>query len=123
MGQQYELGKMDCFSLILNYCDIIEYVVPEEYMGLTRETYKDLYLSSPVRAKEIMICFMQDHFEEINLSDFFTGDIALLRFNKHIFLGIASGNGTVISANIKEGVHLIQLGQYKMERVFRCRML
>lgn len=121
IGMEYELGKMDCFSLILHYADILKYPLPKEYKGLTRENYKDLYLENPLLAKEIMIDFMIDNFKEIPLSKMFTRDILLLEYKNRKFLAINGGNGNIIGASEKRGISAIPLKFYKILKVFKCQ--
>lgn len=122
VGLGYELGKMDCFSLIVEYMKMRGCKIPETFEELTLETYADLFIIDPAKAKEIMIRFMQSQTDELSIGECFAGDIALLSCDDTIFLSIVGGNGTCIGATTEYGVRVLPMNIYKIKRVFRCHL-
>jgi hypothetical protein len=121
IGLEYELGKMDCFMLIMAYLKKRGISVPERYRGWTLETYKKLYKQSPARARQIMIDFMDEHLDKAHPNKTAPGDIYLLRLKNHPpALAINGGNATVICAAEKKGVVAVPLRYYSIEGAWKC---
>jgi len=122
VGKTYQLGKVDCFSIIIIYLKMIGCKIPKSFKGETLSTYKDLYINEPEKAKALMIEFMQSLLEEIPVHKTFAGDILLLQLNNDLpFFGINGGNGKFISACEIQGVQVLPLQYYKILKVFKCR--
>lgn len=122
VGRGYDLGTMDCFSLTLEYLILRGCEIPEEFMGQTRDTYADLFLSDPKKAKSIMIKFMEHYTDEIPASKCFAGDMVLMSSAGSLpFLAIDGGNGNCIGATECSGVRVLPMRFYDIEKVFRWR--
>ena len=85
VGIPYVLGGaasgrgLDCFSSIYRYLAELGQDLPDEFKGLTLETYAGLFVEDPLQAKEIMVEFIDSVADPIDLSEAFAGDIHLLR--------------------------------------------
>jgi len=122
VGKQYSLGTDDCFSLIIKYLRNCGIDIPGEYMGLTMETYADLFRTDPARAKEVMVALMDELMIAARPEEAFAGDILLLALNEAPpFLAIHSGNGRVLAATEGRGVCQLSINRYEIVRVWRCR--
>jgi hypothetical protein len=122
IGLKYELGKVDCFRLIITYMELIGKKLPSEYKGYTLETYKDLYLRNSKEAKELMVELMNDLLEPINIHHILPGDICLLKLrSSKPFLGIETGNANLIVAAETKGVTVVPRKYYTILGAWRCR--
>ena len=119
MGAEYSLGQKDCFGIILDYLDNRGINYPQEYKGLTRESYKELYLKEPEQAKKIMIAYIEDNFKEVDIKENRPGFILLISHKDRISLAINGGNATAIFATEKMGVIKLPIKYYKLLRVWR----
>ncbi len=94
--------------------------IPDEYEGITRDTYKDLFLKDPGKAKEIMLRFIGDYLEEIPPHKALAGDILLLSLRSTMpFLAIAGGNGNIVAASVEHGVSVTPRKHYTIQRAYR----
>ena len=57
-GKSYQLGSVDCFSIIMDYLDD-KIQIPNEYKGSSRDKYQELYESNPTKAIGKMIEFLK----------------------------------------------------------------
>lgn len=122
VGLEYELGRMDCFSMIINYLILRGETIPDSFQGQTMATYADLFKTDPVRAKEIMLDLMVFLLDEIAVVKAFAGDVLLLELSDYPpFLAIDGGNGVVVAASPTRGVSPIGKNLYTVRRAFRCR--
>jgi len=121
VGKKYSLGECDCFRVVLMFFDIVGVGYPKEFKGVTVSNYKDLFLSDPISAKELMIDFLDSFIESIRPAYYISGDILLLQREGFLpFLAIAAGNGTIISASEQFGVGTTPIKFYKTKRAWRC---
>jgi len=125
IGIPYELGRMDCFMAVVRYLQE-KGCAPNinEYQGITLETYAEVFLNDPERAKNIMVQLMDDYFSVIESKKAAPGDIALLKLRGNSappFLGIIAGNAIIIIATEQDGVTTYPLKHYKILRAWRCQ--
>jgi len=122
INKPYELGKLDCFALILEYAEIVGHELPEKFMGYGIHDYLEFYPEDLDFSEKWLVGFMQECFGEIKISKARTGDIVLLSLNDSFpFLGIKCGNGRVIGATKEYGTRVMPLRPYKTLRAFQCR--
>ena len=129
VGRPYALGEMgrglDCFSSIYAYLGEAGQELPDEYQGLTLQTYADLFREDPGRAKEIMCEFMGSVADEIEPGLARVGDVLLLKCRTKPeagpALGIHGGGGNVVTSSREHGVTVYKLKNYTIERAWRCR--
>lgn len=122
VGRGYILGTNDCFSLILNYLSMNGVTVPDNYEGISRDTYADLFTNDPGKAKKLMVSFLDNLLETVPSAEAFAGDILLLVVPGELpFLAINAGNGRVIGAAPSKGVCQLPANKYEIVRVWRCQ--
>ena len=106
VGRSYELGRSDCFTLVIDYLRLRGVNIPNdvEFKGLTFKNYKDAYLENT----DVIDCaveFLLQYCKEIKLHECLAGDILLLQNESGTkYLGIDGGNGNVITAVINQDV-------------------
>lgn len=126
VGTPYTLGKMDCFMLIITYLRKKGIDIPEQYEGLTLNTYKDLFERDAQASKDIMIGFMDSILQPVMPRKAGPGDILLLKLRgrpKELpFLAINGGNSVVIFVIEEKGVVAFPLRYYSMLRGWTCRV-
>ena len=117
--QKFELGKMDCFRLVYDYLKK-QMPLPEEFKGVTLDTYENLFNEKPEAARGLMVDFLKEYLNEIKPYEVTAGDIVVLNYNySPFFLGIAVGNASVLLATESKGVDTFPLRYYKIVRAFR----
>ena len=129
VGRPYALGDqgrgLDCFSSIYAYMAEAGQELPDEYQGLTLQTYADLFRADPARAKTIMCEFMGAVTDEIEPGKARVGDVLLLKCRTKPeagpALGIHGGGGNVVTSSREHGVTVYKLKNYTIERAWRCR--
>lgn len=134
IGRPYRLGGSadargaDCFSSIWDYLfqRLGPEKLPEQYEGLTMNTYADLYKEDPEQAKCIMIRLMKDLLHEIHPNKAAAGDILRLecKLGDDVevvdFLAIDVGNGKFIMATESRGLVIWPKRFYKVRAAWRC---
>lgn len=122
IGLPYRLGVVDCFSAILGYLEERGYPVPEEFEGVDRAGYADLFVASPAEAKALMVRFIDSLLPPLAPAFAVAGDILLLRLDDSLpFLAIDGGNGAIIAASEARGVGLLPKNIYTVMGAWRCR--
>ena len=96
--------------------------LPEEFNGVTLDTYKQLFQDEPAKAKKVMVEFIDSVLEPIPGYKAIPGDIYLLSLEKNPlpFLAICAGNANIISVTESKGVTVFPLKTYKIERAWKC---
>lgn len=132
-GLPYKLGGpadvkgADCFSVVWDYLLYKNINLPNEYEGLTIDTYAQLYRTDPEQAKCIMIRLMKDLLMEIPPHSAVAGDILRLECKLGAdvvdFLAIDGGNGRFIMATEKSGVTIWKKRFYNVREAYRCPVL
>ena len=123
LGQKYEFGKVDCFALVLQYCELIGKELKQEHDNHNIRDYGSFYPGDLAYSERWLEGFMEENFEEIEIGKAFVGDIILMRLNGSFpFLGIKGGNGRVIAATKEYGVRVLPLKPYTVERAFKCQL-
>jgi hypothetical protein len=119
VGNKYELGKVDCFKLIIDYLREQEVPLPIEFKGLTLDSYKDYYQKDPLAAKETMLELMNELLSPIDPNKAIPGDIVLIKLrgqSSTLALAIEGGNSVCITAAEKQGVVALPLKYYRKLR-------
>lgn len=128
-GKQYELGKNDCFFVIINILREIGINIPNdtEIEGINSDNCIELWQRNPARAKEMMVKFAEYIADEIPIRQRRTGDLILLTVinnykNKYPFpfIGLQVGD-KIISATKEFGVKAYKLNYFNIIKVFRLR--
>jgi len=126
VGVPYKLGGksveegLDCFSLILAVGEDLGYDLPYEFEGCTRDTYAELFASSPLAAKRLMIAFLNSAYEKISPRRLRPKDLVLLSNpdTGNIVVGVYSGSNMVLTAP-ESGVALFELSLYTIKGAYR----
>ena len=128
VGRAYALGGCatgcDCFSLVYLYLQELSLELPDEFEGLTLETYAARFEQDPDGAKEVMVRFISSLLPELEPRFAFAGDLLLLRLRGEEdgrFLGIHGGGTNVICATREDGVAVYPLQGYKILRAWKCQ--
>lgn len=122
VGLEYELGKMDCFMLAVEYLKIRGHEFPESYRGLTLVNYKDLWLRDSKKAKIIMIDFLDRLLQPVHNNKRQPGDLLLTKLKGYpAALSIDGGNANIVCATEEKGVTVVPLRYYMIERSWSCR--
>jgi hypothetical protein len=117
-NSKYRLGCVDCFSIILDYLSFRNIAIPDQFQGITRESYTILFLEDAIRAKELMVAFVDSlfrHRENVNLR--MPGDILLTKLktdSSSLSLAIESGNGMLICVSMELGVMIVSSQYYSI---------
>jgi len=81
-GRPYALNEavgLDCFSSICTYLAMRGVEIPEEFEGYSVTDYKDLFLSDPEMAKELMVKLVESLLDEIDPHFSMAGDVLLAK--------------------------------------------
>jgi len=117
--QQYELGQIDCFRLVMDYArSFNNKELPVEFSGMTLETYGDWYLQDENRTVEIAIKYLDTYLHEIPESKTIAGDVLVLRYDGSTFFGIDGGNGKIITVFVKKGIRVIRKRHFEIVKAF-----
>ena len=86
----------DCLNFLLFFYEDMGFVFPDQFEGVTRKTYAELWKSDNQRAKEIMKRFLFSVGDEINPHYMLRGDLLIFEGKEFgSFPGIYLGNGNV----------------------------
>lgn len=131
VGAPYRLGGqrpaegLDCLSLILEAARHRRIPVSDEFEGVTRETYAELWETDREGAKKKLLRFVLSLGEEIPPSMAFAGDLLIIKPKKggngrdRSVLGIHAGNDLVLSSFTDAGVRLANLQDCEIVRAIR----
>lgn len=117
LGKPFELGCMDCFMLVIDYLRQRGFQLPEEYNGYTLQSYGDLYLDNPNRAREVMVGCLDVMLKQIPAGKVVPGDILLIKLkgtSEGFFLAINGGNGNALLVSESRGVISLPIRFYKI---------
>ena len=126
IGLEYQLGHVDCFSIIIVYLRAMKVELPSQYEGLTLDTYAELYKESPDKAKTAMLDFLDTIGTPVAPNRVQPGDILLVRLRavgtkqQFAFPAINAGNGHLILASEKHGVVMLPMKYYRRLRGWKC---
>ena len=117
--QDYELGQVDCFRLVMDYAKSFnDKELPVEFDGMTLETYGDWYSQDETRTVEIAIKYLDTYLHEVTPAKSIAGDVLVLRYGSCIFFGIDGGNGKIITVFIEKGIRVISKRHFKIIKAF-----
>ena len=142
-GRPYALNEavgLDCFSSICTYLAMRGVEIPEEFEGYSVTDYKDLFLSDPEMAKELMVKLVESLLDEIDPHFSMAGDVLLAKpkevesskdqadvvgplsaLRSMLFLAIHGGNGSMLGATIERGLVPLPIRAFDVLRAFRVR--
>ena len=124
VGQEYDLGQMDCFLLVYKYLQERGFCKQVKFKGWTLENYANRFVSDPEKAKEIMIEYVGIQLPSIHINRSVPGDILLLQLKKSNtapFLAIDGGNANFICATEDQGVTVLPMNFYTTLRAWTCQ--
>lgn len=123
LGQASRSQGFDCISLLLGMAAKMDLSVPDEFEGVTRETYPELWDTNKEKAKAVLFRFLSTLGKEITPAFAFTGDLLILKNRQTgtLTIGIHAGGDKIMSAFTDVGVKVIDLRLYKIKRAFRWR--
>jgi len=122
IGKPYALGGTDCFSVVLEYMELLGVTVPGEFEGLPRDTYRELYERDPGEARDVMVRFVDAHLVRKKPHLAFAGDVMLLSSGAKAapFLAINAGNATAVTAFAEHGVISFPLAAFEIQGAWQC---
>jgi hypothetical protein len=120
VGQQYELGKCDCLTMIIDYLRLSGLEIPdnESFNGISLKNYADLYRKNSGTI-ENAADWLATKCKEFKPHESLPGDILFLEENNTKFFGIDGGNGKIIAPVIGDSVEVMRSENCKRLRVFR----
>jgi len=127
VGTPYKLGGwsreegFDCLSLMLSIADDRGIEVPEEFEGVTRETYAELWETNKKKAERLLFKFAASLGQEIPPHRAFAGDllIAKSKADGSLVLAIHAGQSLMLSAFTDTGVDLVGLDHYEIKKAYK----
>ncbi|WP_041281518.1 DUF6950 family protein [Desulfocurvibacter africanus] len=123
LGREYELGRWDCFALVLHWLELRGVQVPEQFEGVGRDDYAELFRRAPEEAKALMGRFFDTILEPCDPRHVQPGDILLVRplFSEApAFTVVYAGNGQALSAVEGIGTNKFTLTRYEPVRGWQC---
>ena len=120
VGQPYELGKCDCFTMVMDYLRLygLKIAKNETFNGVSIENYADLYRNN-TGTIDHAADWLATKCKEVKPHESLCGDILFLEENGNKFLGIDGGNGKIIAPVIGDAVEVLKSENCKRLRVFR----
>lgn len=118
VGKSYELGCTDCFALIIYYLQKQGVPIPDEYEGITLETYADFYKKDPENTLRLMVGFINRLLVSVHPNKAPPGSIYLLSLKGRdvpSFLALDGGNTNVVFATEERGIIVMPLSHYEIE--------
>lgn len=127
VGKPYILGSfdkekgLDCLSLMINYVESLGVKVPENFMGVTKENYKSLWEKDKAKAKVFYLKWIRSFTKEVSESYMKPGDILIVKSRKDssIGFGIYGGNRKIFSVFIGNGIDILTLDLFEIQKVYR----
>lgn len=121
IGKSYELGKMDCFSMVRKLMENYGFSIAEneEFRGLTLNNYAEKYKQNHSVVYDV-VDYLAQTFDEVPVNRTIAGDVLLVK-NKHgePLLCIDAGNGLVMTAIVGEDVRLLKASLYTKIKALR----
>ncbi|MEW6670234.1 MAG: hypothetical protein AB1427_00940 [Thermodesulfobacteriota bacterium] len=123
VGSPYELGRCDCLTTVLYFCEAWGVPLPEEFEGITRETYAAVYSKDPDAAQAAFGRFVAMLGTEVPPERVLTGDFLILQARDGQKTGVAvcAGAGNAISAFAGKRVAVVSLRAYTIKKAYRWR--
>ena len=123
IGNPYELGANDCFSLITQYLSKMGVKTSGDliFEGHKVSEYAKDYNSNPKKMMLIAVDYIASITTEIPPAFAVAGDILFVRFEDSESLVIDGGNGTIVAATEERGTVVLNQQDYTVKRVFRCQ--
>jgi hypothetical protein len=123
IGNPYELGANDCFSLITQYLSKMGVETSGDliFEGHKVSEYAEDYKSNPKKMMGIAVDYIASVTTELSPALAVAGDILYVQFEDNESLVIDGGNGTIIAATEERGTVVLNQQDYTVKRVFRCQ--
>ena len=124
-GAPYKLGGSsieegyDCFSLVLTLGEEFGVTIPDAFKGQTMETYGELWLNEPEKAKQVMLDLFGELCEEKSIGNAFALDVLILEDSEGMSVGVHAGGGLLITVFTDRGVQLTNINNFKVKGVYR----
>jgi hypothetical protein len=111
----------DCFSIAVDLLRKYNADLPNEFDGITENTYYEFWLKNPAKALLKFVDFLESTCKEIKPQIRKAGDFLFLYHTKtgDKTIGIYGGNNKVVLVNDEVGVTVIGLKDFKVLRAFR----
>ncbi|MEG6551907.1 hypothetical protein V6C53_16885 [Desulfocurvibacter africanus] len=123
LGRTYELGRWDCFAIVIRWLEIKGVEIPEQFEGVGRDDYAGLFRRAPEEAKALMLRFLDALLAPCDPRLAQAGDILLVRplFSEApAFTVVYAGNGQALSAVEGIGTNKFTLTRYEPVRGWQC---
>ena len=122
IGNPYELGANDCFSLITQYLKKLGITTPKNliFQGHKVSDYPKDYKSNPNKMMGVAVDYIASITTELSPPFRVAGDILFVQFQDNDSLVIDGGNGVIIAATEERGTIVLNQKDYTVKRVFRC---
>lgn len=128
LGSDFEdSGSVDCFSMIRLFIKKMYGVnLPNNFEGRTHQHIAAHY-NVPERKKAVvgkLYQYLNHHLIPMGKSEYKPGDILVCDFARELCtFGIAAGSGKMVTAIPFIGIIPVSLGDYSVDRVFRCQVV
>jgi len=121
VGQPYELGRMDCFGVVVAWLRLRGVDLPC-WEGWAPEDYGAIYAADPETAKCLAPAYLDSFLTSVAPGFAFAGDVLALSLPGEAvpFLAVHGGNGQALTCTPERGVCLLPLDGYEIRRSWRC---
>jgi cell wall-associated NlpC family hydrolase len=111
----------DCFSMFLDFLEYYQINIPEEWDGVTRTNYMDLWYSDREKAIETLIDFLNFYSIEKKPNEIKSGDLLICKLKRtnELFFTIYAGNDKILYVTNKYGVGVAPLRLIEIQKIFR----
>ena len=124
--RKYALGDpsrgIDCANLLFGVYEDLGLILPQEFEGVTRESYADLFRSDPAKASAIFYRFLWSLGRSVEINFSVRGDLMVFKRRNEVFPGISLGGGNVLLVS-EFGVLCVPSRAYKDHLVAVRRLL
>jgi len=121
VGEEYRLGKHDCLSVIIYFCEAWGIELPDEFEGYTRDNYAELYNIDNEKAIDAFARFISTLGEEVPPDRLATGDFILAEYAGKKGIFVHGGSGVGICAFADKGISATILKPYTVLKAYRWR--
>lgn len=95
----------DCLGFVCRLCQACGRVFPENFGAFDKDNYRELYMTYPKKATQVMLEFFDSFAERIDLNRIVAGDLVVIKQNIDVlFPAVYTGSGKAVSSFINSGV-------------------